>query len=461
MSEPAGILIVDDEAAMRDACRQVLATEGLRLKEASSGDEALEILRRESFELMILDLKMPGTDGMEILRRARQESPGMVTVVVTGYASVESAVEAMKLGAADFLPKPFTPDVLRLTVRRALRGMRLEKENLVLRSQLEERRTGDDELIGQSEAMRQIHDLVRRVGPTDSTVLITGESGTGKELVARAIRRHSLRRDKPFVTVDCGSLVGALFESELFGHVKGSFTGATTLKHGRFELADSGTIFFDEIANVNPDIQAKLLRVIQEREFTRVGAAQVIPVDVRILAATSRDLHEEIRQGRFREDLFYRLCVVPIVLPPLRQRKEDIPLLAGYFLEQQNRRRGGKIRGFTSEALEALIKHDWPGNVRELENAIERAVVLARADMIVPADLLYYGVLVRPEASQSNLASLASVEREHLAKMLAHHGGNRTATAKALGIDRKTLWRKMRAHALSIAERGNMPQARG
>jgi transcriptional regulator with PAS, ATPase and Fis domain len=251
------------------------------------------------------------------------------------------------------------------------------------------------------------------------------------------------------VTVDCGALVGALFESELFGHVKGSFTGATTMKHGRFELANGGTIFFDEIANVNPDIQAKLLRVIQEREFTRVGATQVIPVDVRILAATSRNLHEEIREGRFREDLFYRLCVVPIVLPPLRQRREDIPLLADYFLQQQNRRRGDKIRGFTQEALEALVEHDWPGNVRELWNAIERAVILAQGDMITPTDLLYYGPLLRPEARDSNLGPLASVEKEHMAKVLAHHGGNRTAAAKALGIDRKTLWRKMRTYSLS------------
>jgi DNA-binding NtrC family response regulator len=456
VSDRASILIVDDEAVMRDACRQVLTSDALILKEASSGNEALDVLRRESFDLMILDLKMPGMDGLEILRRVQQESPGTATVVITGYASVDSAVDAMKNGAVDFLPKPFTPDVLRLTVRRALQSARMVKENLLLRSQVEERRGGKHELIGQSEAMRQIDELVRRVGPTDSTVLITGESGTGKELVARAIRDHSLRREKPFVTVDCGALVGTLFESELFGHVKGSFTGATTLKHGRFELANGGTIFFDEIANVSPEIQAKLLRVIQEREFTRVGATQVIPVDVRILAATSRNLHEEIREGRFREDLFYRLCVVPIVLPPLRQRREDIPLLASYFLEQQNRWRGGKIRGFTPEAMEALVKHAWPGNVRELENAIERAAILARGDMIGPADLLYYGPLLRPEVSPGDLAPLAAVEKEHMAKMLAHHGGNRTATAKALGIDRKTLWRKMRAFGLGDPRTGQI-----
>ena len=449
MSDRARILIVDDEETMRDACRQVLAPEGLALKEASSGAGVLEMIRHESFDLVILDLKMPGMDGMEILRRLQQESPDTATIVITGYPSVESAVEAMKLGAADFLPKPFTPDVLRLTVRRTLRGARMARENLLLRSQLEECRGGDYEMVGHSEAMNQLYDLVRRVAPTDSTVLITGESGTGKELVARAIRNHSPRQDKPFVTVDCGSLVGALFESELFGHVKGSFTGATCLKHGRLELANGGTIFFDEIANVSTDIQAKLLHVLQEREFTRVGATQVIPIDVRILAATNRNLLDEIQEGRFREDLFYRLCVVPIMLPPLRQRREDIPLLAENFLQKHNGRRHDKIRGFTQEAMEAMMKHDWPGNVRELENAVERAVVLAQSDMITPADLLYYGPFVKPESTGDGLVPLSSVEKEHIVKVLRHHTGNRTAAARTLGIDRKTLWRKMQAYGLT------------
>jgi len=448
VSERAGILIVDDEEAIRDACRQVLGCKDFILKEASTGSEALEIVHQESFDLMILDLRLPGMDGMEILRRMEAESPGTAVIVITGYPTIDSAVEAMKLGAADFLPKPFTPDVLRLTVRRTLRGVRMAKENLLLKSQIEDCQGKDYNLVGQSEAMRQIHELVRRVGPTDSTVLVTGESGAGKELVARAIRDHSPRRDRPFVTVDCGSLVGTLFESELFGHAKGSFTGATSTKHGRFELANGGTIFFDEIANVSPDIQTKLLRVIQEREFTRVGATQVIPVDVRIIAATSRDLQEEIREARFREDLFYRLCVVPIVLPPLRQRREDIPLLAHYFLQKQRDHRLKKILGFTEEAMEALVKHDWPGNVRELENAIERAVVLARGDRITPASLLYYGPVLNPEARGDDLLPLREVEKEHIAKVLSRHRDNRTAAARTLGIDRKTLWRKMRAYGL-------------
>ncbi len=448
MSAGSSILIVDDEQVMRDACREVLAAEGFSLNEASSGDGALDIIGRQSFDLMILDLKMPRVNGMEILRRVHAESPGTATVVITGYPSVDSAVEAMKLGAADFLPKPFTPEVLRLTVRRVLHGARMARENQLLWSQLEEYRGRGYDLIGQSAAMRQIYDLVQRVGPTDSTVLITGESGTGKELVARAIRDHSPRRDKPFVTVDCGALVGTLFESELFGHVKGSFTGATSMKHGRFELANGGIIFFDEIANVSTDIQVKLLRVIQEREFTRVGATQVIPVDVRILAATSRNLPDEIREGRFREDLFYRLCVVPIILPPLRQRREDIPLLARHFLQKHGNRRGNRVRGFSDEALDVLSRHDWPGNVRELENAVERAIILARGETITPADLVYYGPLMKPEAAADSLSSLTDVEKEHITRALRHHAGNRTAAAKSLGIDRKTLWRKIHAYGL-------------
>jgi DNA-binding NtrC family response regulator len=452
VNRTASILVVDDEQPMREACREALSSEGFLLAEAATGRSALELLARQEFDLLLLDLKMPQVDGMQILRALREQSPGTATVVITGYASIDTAVEAMKLGAADFLPKPFTPEVLRLTVRRVLNGERMARENQLLRSQLEECRGGNYQLIGQSEVMRQIHELVQRAGPTDSTVLITGESGTGKELVARAIRDHSPRRDKPFVTVDCGALVGTLFESELFGHVKGSFTGATSLKHGRFELANGGTIFFDEIANVSPEIQAKLLRVIQEREFIRVGAAQVIPVDVRILAATSRNLPDEIREGRFREDLFYRLCVVPIILPPLRQRREDIPLLAAHFLRKHAARGADRVRGFSTEGLAALVKHDWPGNVRELENAIERAMVLARGEWITPGDLLYYGPHIRPDAVIDHLSALSAVEKEHITRVLLHHAGNRTAAAKTLGIDRKTLWRKLQVYGLCGGE---------
>jgi two-component system response regulator HydG len=282
---------------------------------------------------------------------------------------------------------------------------------------------------------------VHGVAPTDSTVLIMGESGTGKEVVARTIRRASSRRERPFVTVDCGALVGTLFESELFGHVRGSFTGATATKHGRLELAAGGTIFFDEIANVSPDIQGKLLRMIQEREFTRVGSTQVVPVDVRILAATSRNLVEEMRAGRFREDLYYRLCVVPIVLPPLRQRVDDIPVLAEHFLRQFNRRSDRPLR-FSSESLQLLLKHPWPGNVRELRNTVERAVILAYGEEILPRDLMWIAAASGDGGEAAT--TLEDVEREHIERVLKDCGGNRSAAARLLGIDRKTLWRKLK-----------------
>ena len=444
----ARILVVDDEPFARQTLSEWLRGMDFHVFEAESGGQAMETIRRDEPDIVISDVVMPGMDGIQLLKEAKAVKADIPFLMISGYPSNSTALNAMKHGASDFLPKPFTPEVLRLTVRRALHGARLSRENQLLWSQLEECRGGGYELIGQSAAMRQIHDLVLRVGPTDSTVLITGESGTGKELVARAIRNHSPRRDKPFVTVDCGALVGTLFESELFGHLKGSFTGATSTKHGRFELADGGMIFFDEIANVSPEIQAKLLRLIQEREFTRVGATQVIHIDVRILAATSRNLIEEIRAGRFREDLFYRLCVVPIILPPLRQRKEDIPLLAEHFLKKHGDRGGGRVRGFSREAMELLVRHDWPGNVRELENAIERALILAGGGQITPADLLYYGPLMKPEAAGNDLAALAEVEKEHIARALQHHAGNRSAAAKTLGIDRKTLWRKIQVYGL-------------
>jgi len=309
---------------------------------------------------------------------------------------------------------------------------------------------GPDVIVGQSESMKKVEELVRKVGPTDTTVLISGESGTGKELVARAIHRHSRRRDKPFVAVDCGSLVENLFESELFGHVKGSFTGATATKYGRFELANGGTLFFDEIGNISINIQTKLLRVLQEREITKVGSSQVIKVDVRIVAATNKDLQKAVKAGTFREDIFYRLSVVPISLPPLRERRDDIPLLANHFLRKYNRKRRKNIRAISDRAMKALVEYDWPGNVRELENAIERAVVLSENDVVKPSDLLYYGLTVEtPSASDTGEAKrLIDVEKEHIAKALKMFNGHRGRTAEWLGIDRKTLRSKLRRYGI-------------
>jgi len=445
----ANILVMDDEESMRDSCRQTLSRDGNMVKVAESGSKGLALLEKEFFDLIILDLKMPGLSGMEVLKNIMGDDPQAVVIVITGYATIESAVEAMKTGAYDFIPKPFTPDSLRAIVRRALDRRELALENVLLRNELKAS-FGADVIIGQSKSMKKVEALVQKVGPTDTTVLICGESGTGKELVARAIHRYSGRKGKPFVAVDCGSLVENLFESELFGHIKGSFTGATATKYGRFELANGGTLFFDEIGNISINIQTKLLRVLQEREITKVGSSQVIKVDVRIVTATNDDLQKAVKAETFREDLFYRLSVVPIVLPPLRERREDIPLLADYFLNKYNRKRKKDIQAISSQAMKALVEYDWPGNVRELENAVERAVVLAENDVVKSSDLLYYGLSVErhSRSDTNNIQRLVDVEREYIAKTLETFSGHKGKTAKALGIDRKTLRAKLQRYRI-------------
>jgi len=449
MKRQANILVMDDEESMRDSCLQTLSRDGNRVKVAENGSEGLTMLARESFDLIILDLKMPGLSGMEALKKIKEDDPETMVIVITGYATIESAVEAMKTGAFDFIPKPFTPDSLRTIVGRALDRKELVLENVLLRSELKAS-FGPDVIIGQSKSMKKVEELVQKVGPTDTTILISGESGTGKELVARAIHRHSSRKDKPFVAVDCGSLVENLFESELFGHVKGSFTGATSTKYGRFELANGGTLFFDEIGNISINIQTKLLRVLQEREITKVGSSQVIKVDVRIVTATNDDLQKAVKAEKFREDLFYRLSVVPITLPPLRERRDDIPLLAHYFLKKYNKKRKKNVKAITDHAMKALVKYDWPGNVRELENAVERAVVLTENDVIKSSDLLYYGlgVEVNSRSDVNKTQRLVDVERECIAKTLEMFSGHKGKTAKALGIDRKTLRAKLKRYGI-------------
>lgn len=449
MPDQANILVIDDEQSMRDSCQQTLSRGGNRVEVAEDGLSGLAMLERKSFDLVILDLKMPGLSGMEVLNRIKEHDPEALVIVITGYATVESAVEAMKSGAYDFIPKPFTPDSLRAIVKRALDKRELALENVLLRDELKAI-FGPEVIIGQSQSMKKVEELVQKVGPTDTTVLISGESGTGKELVARAIHRHSSRKDKPFVAVDCGSLVENLFESELFGHVKGSFTGATATKYGRFELANGGTLFFDEIGNVSINIQTKLLRVLQEREITKVGSSQGIKVDVRIVTATNKDLQKAVKSGIFREDLFYRLSVVPITLPALRERRDDIPLLANHFLQKYNQKRRKNIRAISDRAMKALVEYDWPGNVRELENAIERAVVLGENDVVEPSDLFYYGLTVQtPSKSDAGAAkSLIDVEREHIAKTLKMFNGHKDKTAKSLGIDRKTLRLKLKRYGI-------------
>jgi len=403
MSSQAKILVIDDEESIRDSCQKTLSRSGNRVEVAEDGLSGLAMLEKESFDLVILDLKMPGMSGMEVLDKIKEDDPEATVIVITGYATIESAVEAMKRGAYDFIPKPFTPDSLRVIVKRALEKRQLALENVLLRGELKSS-FGPEAIIGQSESMKKVEQLVRKVGPTDTTVLISGESGTGKELVARAIHHHSSRREKPFVAVDCGSLVENLFESELFGHVKGSFTGATATKYGRFELANGGTLFFDEIGNISMNIQTKLLRVLQEREITKVGSSQVVKIDVRIVAATNKDLQEAVKTGMFREDLFYRLSVVPVALPALRERRDDIPLLANHFLKKYNQKRGKNIKAF------------------------------------------YYGLTVEtPSKSEVGEAKrLVDLEREHITKTLKMFNGHKGKTAESLGIDRKTLRSKLK-----------------
>jgi two-component system response regulator HydG len=450
MTIPPSILIVDDDEAMRDSCIQILSKMHYEIKTADNGNQGLEQISRESFDIVILDLKMPGLSGMELLKKIREENPETIVIVITGYATVDSAIEAMKNGAYDYLPKPFTPEELRMVVRRAMEKRKLALNNLHLRKELEATLEADT-IIGDSISMQKIHSLIRKVGPTGSTVLITGESGTGKELIAREIHAQSARNRMPFVTVDCSTLVENLFESELFGHVKGSFTGATSTKHGRLELANNGTVFFDEISNIGLNVQAKLLRAIQEREITKVGSTQSVKIDVRIIAATNKDLRQAVEEETFREDLFYRLSVVPIHLPSLRERREDIPLIANYFLQKYNKKRRKSIKGIADSAMKALMQYDWPGNVRELENTIERAVVLTENEYINPLDLNYYG-LHSQEISIMN-TTLMDIEKAHIIKMLKTFNGHKQKTAEVLGIDRKTLRLKMKRYQIPFSEK--------
>jgi two-component system response regulator HydG len=444
---PAHILVIDDDKAMRDACFQILSRKGFQVELAASAKQGLSLLERQSFDAILLDLVMPDMDGLEALKKIRALDPDVEVIIITGYGTIQSAVESIKAGAFHFLSKPFVPDDLRNLVDRALEKRRLDLENLYLRQEL---RTKDERnvLVYESEPMVRIMDMITRVAPTDSTVLITGESGTGKGLVASKIHQLSQRSRRPFITVDCGTLVETLFESELFGHVKGSFTGADANKVGKFELAQNGTLFFDEISNIGLEVQAKLLRAVEERKISKVGSHRVITVDVRIIAATNKDLTKAIKDGTFREDLFYRLNVVLIQMPPLRERKNDIPLLVQHFLDKYNARLRKEIRGISPDALDLLVRHDWPGNVRELENTMERLVVLSSGPYLEPADLVFAGTILTPAAEFSEGGSLKDLERDHIIQTLQRYDGHKSETARALGIDRKTLREKLKRYNL-------------
>ncbi len=458
------ILVVDDDSSIRDGCAQVLMRRGYDVSQAASGVESLSLFDRYEFDLVLLDLKMPDVNGLDLLKTIREKDSLVPVVMITAYGTIQNAVEAMRLGANDFLSKPFEPDELLLVVQRTLKARQLALENIYLKEELK-RKEGEVKIVGQSKAISALLQQVERVAPTDSTVLITGESGTGKGLLARLIHELSTRRDHSFVSVDCSTLVPSLFESELFGHTKGAFTGAGTSKIGKFELANGGTLFLDEIANINLELQAKLLKAVEEKEFTRVGSHRLTKVDVRIIAATNQDLRMAVREGQFREDLFFRLNVVALKTPPLRDRKEDIPLLVSYFLERFGEKYSRSGLKLTGTALELLSRYNWPGNVRELENTVERLVIFSHGEVINEKDVQLaglpsqwkedsgYNVRCPDIGGQASTAassgdavpkSLEEVEREHILKVLDMAGGNRTEAASILGIDRKTLRQKLK-----------------
>ncbi|MBW1676467.1 MAG: sigma-54-dependent Fis family transcriptional regulator [Deltaproteobacteria bacterium] len=437
MEASYNILVIDDDAFMRDACRQTLTKDGHSVTLANSGREGLSLLEKWSFDLILLDLKMPGEDGLSVLAKIKDLDPEAMVVMITGYGSIETAVKAIKLGAFDFIAKPFTPEELLKLVNRVMRHRCLAIENLYLKQSLrqETRRT---EIISKSPAMEKVKEMIAMVAPTDSTVLIQGESGTGKGLVARNIHEMNRRREHPFISVDCGSLVSTLFESELFGHVKGAFTGADATQYGKFEMAHGGTLFFDEISNIGLEIQAKLLKAVEEKCISKVGDHKVVKVDVRLISATNRDLRKAIAERVFREDLFFRLNVVSIHLPPLRERKEDIPRLVNHFLNRFSARQGKAIEGLSPNAMKALTEYGWPGNVRELENTLERLVVFARNKTITTQDLGYSNSVLSSVLTREPLR-LEEMERLHIMKVLDRTEGNKTHAARLLGIDRKTL----------------------
>ncbi|MGB7630798.1 MAG: sigma-54 dependent transcriptional regulator [Candidatus Deferrimicrobium sp.] len=441
---PKTILVVDDDKMMRSFLSTVLGEEGYAVEEAGSGKQALEKLHRSEFDLVVTDLRMPDLSGVEVMREGRKIRPDARWIIVTAYGSIGSAVEAMQGGASDYLTKPFRdPEELRHVIRRVLREAEAETRISLLSEELG-RRFPPVEMIFLGKEMAEVHRSVREVAPTTATVLVTGQSGTGKELVARVIHALSPRKEKPFVAIHCSALAETLLESELFGHERGAFTGAVGTRKGRFELGDDGTIFLDEIGDISPVVQVKLLRVLQERCFERVGGTRPVAVDVRIVAATHRNLKAEVAAGRFREDLYYRLNVFPIELPPLSERRETIVPLAEYFVGKFAAAFGKKITGFSRDATRDLQRYAWPGNVRELQNVIERAVILASGEI----DLRHLKLDLAVETTLQGEGTLRANERETIRKVLSETAGNRTQAARILGISLRTLQYRIKEYGL-------------
>ncbi len=448
------VLIVDDEKGMRDLLYKVLKKEGYDVLLAQDGEEGLDIIKTEPLDVVIADLDMPVMNGLEMVRQAKEFDPSLTIIIITAYASIENAIEALKLGAYDYLTKPFNIEEIKLTVKRAFERLRLISENSYLRSEIEEKLYFPG-IIGKSDSMQKVVELIKAVSPTDSLVLIEGESGTGKELVARAIHENSRRKEAPFVVLNCGALAEGVLESELFGHERGSFSGAFTQRKGKFELAHRGTLFIDEIGELSLSAQTRLLRVLQEKEFERVGGNTSIKVDVRIIAATNKTLSKEVKEGKFREDLFFRLNVFKILLPPLRERKDDIPELSKYFLEKYCKEINKNITGFSPEAIKILKGYSWHGNIRELQNVIERAVVLCNGTIItpreLPEDLIQKGEVTNLANLYENETldeAIERIEKSLIIKALKKANFSQTHTAEILGIKRTTLRYKLEKYGL-------------
>jgi DNA-binding NtrC family response regulator len=450
------ILIVDDEPLVRRSLSELLTLAGYAVSTASTGKEALGLLKDYSTDIVITDIKMPEMDGLELLRNIKHRQLNTPVILMTGYGSIESAVDAMKEGAYDYITKPIVDSEVKIIIERLINQRKLVEENIKLKEQIDAtQRECFHDIVGKSQGMQKIYTLIEAISNTMATVLICGESGTGKRVIAHAIHKYSdVERGKPFVEVSCGALTETLLESELFGHVKGAFTGAIKDKMGRFELANGGTIFLDEIDAFSPALQVKLLRVLQEGEFERVGDSKTVKVNVRILAATNQNLQELIKQGKFRTDLFYRLNIIGIDVPPLRERKEDIPLLVADFIKRHTKQVSKKIEGLSDEAIALLMNYDWPGNVRELENVIERGIILCKGPVIAPVDFPAILTELKPEKAQPHddklklKDALKSPEKDLIIKALDTVAWNRNEAARVLGINRTTLYKKMNKYGL-------------
>ncbi|MFH0810024.1 MAG: sigma-54 dependent transcriptional regulator [Pseudomonadota bacterium] len=468
------ILVVDDSPRVCDAICEILEPEGFVVEKAFSGDDALGRIGNHFFDVVLSDLRMPGPDGMELLKYLRDSSPETITIIITGYGSIQTAVEATKLGAFDFLTKPVKLEEIIHTVRKAIEHRSLKRENLALKQELS-RKYEFRNIIGQSEAIEKVFRIINKIAETDSTVLILGESGTGKELVARAIHYNSHRKEKPLIPVNCGAIPSELLESELFGHEKGAFTSAIRTRVGRFELASGGTIFLDEIGDMSPSLQVKILRVLQEHSFERIGGTRTIKVDIRVIAATNKNLEEAVRDGRFREDLYYRLNVIPVVVPPLRDRKEDLQILVEHFLQEFSRHRGRHIKSLSSGVMDCFRAYSWPGNVRELENVIERIFILSEGDEISIADLPrrlqdgFHHKLPQPQGQPLEVClpaggvsfntAVSDFEKMLIVEALNRTGWVKNKAAQLLGLNRTTLVEKIKKKKIRRSQPTAAPSA--